>query len=305
MPALAKSIYLAFKKPKLQQQVSFLNGFDKARSLLMRLAEKSPHTLFSIYTAAAMKAEKKKMKITAIAPPQAQMLLAPFERLFDDVIEVAETPKYGSREFKYLKEYLDKKGFDVFCDLDYNPLSELAVLSKAKLRIAYFNEGLYPFFNILFRGSADENLLERFTLITRLLSGKIKIEQTMPKPKIEQTRVSDWLKRHGIFKNKSFVISSIALDMESLKGMRVIPPQAWKDESDKLKAALFTSAAYYVGGLDRGFEMSYLMGTPSVLVIPEKEKDPGLPPSPFVKSVIRSSHPSPDLIEGAISGKKQ
>jgi len=124
----------------------------------------------------------------------------------------------------------------------------------------------------------------------------------MPKPRIESSKASDWLKKHGIFKNKSFVITSIPLEKESLKGMKVVPQQKWEGESDDVKAALFTSAAFYVGGLDRGFEMSYLMGTPSVLVIAEKEADPGLPPSPFVKSVIRSSHPSPDVIEGALSG---
>ncbi|MBN2380713.1 hypothetical protein JXM67_13020 [candidate division WOR-3 bacterium] len=304
MPALTKSIYLAWKKPKLDQQVSFLAGFDRAKRILLRLAENSPYTLFSLYTAATLKKDKKTREITAIAPAHAEMLIEPLRTLFDEVITVEATPSYGSKAFKALREHLDKSKskYDVYCDLDLNPLSELAILSGASMRMAYYDDKLYPFFNILFHQSGTTNLHERSAFVTRLLVDEEEIEKTMPKPKIDQTRASAWLKRHGLLRDKSFVLTSLPLEIETLRGMRVIPAKTWEDEPSNLMAALFTSAALYVGKMDRGFELSYLVGTPSILVIPEKEEGPELPPSPFVKQVIRTSSPSPTAIEQAIAG---
>jgi hypothetical protein len=285
MPALTRSIYLAVRKSRLTQEVSFLDGFTHARRILVRLAASPPHTLFSLYTTAALRKAKRGREIVAIVTKDAKLITDPFSSIFGSVIELDGTPNYGSKSFKALKEQLGNPNFDVFCDLDNNPLPELGILSGAPMRVSYYGEELYPFFNILFRYPEESNLRERSVLITRMLADIDELEQSLPKPQLDFKDAGEWLRRRGLSNRRSYIISSVSVESDSVSGTTILQPEAWQNESAALQASLISSAAFYIGRYDRGFELAYLVGTPSILVNPDANNKTVIPQSPFLKLV--------------------
>lgn len=299
MSALTRSFFLAWRKPRLSKQVSIQKVLKDAKRILIRLAEHSPHTLFSIYAAASLKNGKRKRKITVIAQPDAEVILSTFNGLFAEKILLDSTPTYGSKTFKSLKEKLLGSNYDVFADLDPLPLPELAVLSEAKLRIAYDADKLFPYFNLLFNLSKDADMRKRTLLMTRCLAGEDHPEKALPKPNISQRKVEVWLKKNG-YKQKgvSFFLTSLPLTFDTVKDIPVFGAGTWENEPVDVKMSIFASAKAYIGKPDLGFELAYLSETPSVLVLSGEKEKTSLPSSPLVKPIVAAQGIlSPETIE--------
>ena len=269
--------------------------------MLVRLAERAPHTLFSLYTAAALKKAKRGRKITVLSPLDADLLLSGFNQIFNERIDIADTPFYGSKAFKALKDRFAKSSFDLFLDLNPSALPELAILSEAKLRIAYQDKGLFPYFNILFSPPKEANMHKRTQFMSRYLTGAEKITESLPSPQVNQRKANEWLKKYG---NKTpYLLSSIALDTESLGGMKVFGAETWIQEEPQIKAGLLASASAYVGKPDRSFELAYLLEIPSVIILGAKTPHLKLPSSPTLKVITQTAKETPGLeaIEEALA----
>jgi|GEM_PF-2194393 len=287
MSALSKSIYLAWRKSKLTKEISFKAEFTQAKHLLIRLAEKPPYTLSSLYSLASIKRNKKSRKITVLIPPDAKMLVDAFPNLFEKVIEVESTPFYGAASFKSLKENLASSKYEVFIDFDLTPLPELAVLSKARLRMAYFQKDLYPYFNILFRASQTADILTRASLMTRSLIGDAEPVNSLSRPQIIKRDAGEWLKLKGIKRGKNYplLVSSIPFQLNLLDNWYILNPEKWESETNKIKASLIAEASAYLGSLDRGFEIAYLLGTPIIALL-NSEEQKALLPAPNITPIV-------------------
>lgn len=301
MSSLTRSFYLAWNKQKLEKKISLHAEFRNAKSILVRLAEKAPHTLFSIYTAAAMKDGKRSRKITALAPQDASMLLAPFENLFSEVVYLDATPNYGSKSFKALKEKLPRTPFDVFVDLDPLPLAELAIISDGKLRIAYDSRNLFPYFNVIFNTSKETDLRNKTLQMVRSLMCDAEIGNNIPKANYNRMSLNAWLKENLFDARKgSYILSSLPIEFHEVKGIQVLHPQSWHQAPQDIKPALVASATAYIGEPDRYFELAYLAGVPSVLMFSGPQTL--LPSSPLVKPVASSGMPlTAGIIEKALT----
>jgi len=296
MAALTKSIYLAWSKARLsKKEISFHAELANARNILLRLAEKAPHTLFSLYTAAALKKSKKTRKLTVLCPQDAELPPLESNNLFERRIDIAETPFYGSKSFKTLKEQLAKSSFDLFVDLDPSPLPELAILSAATLRITYQDKELFPYFNILLAPDERANLHKRAQSMGKYLACEGNVEEALPNPQVSQRKANDWLRDHGHRSGRKlpYLLSSAALGAESLAGIKVFEAEAWSGEDAETKASLIASAAAYVGKPDRAFELAYLLATPCVVVLDDKTPGINLPSSARIKVIKVSKGTSP------------
>ena len=302
MSALTRAIYLAWSKSRLaRKEISFHAGLTGAKDVLVRLAERAPHTLFSLYTAAALKKAKRGRKITVLSPLDADLLLSGFNEIFNERIDIADTPFYGSKTFKALKDRFAKSSFDLFLDLNPSALPELAVLSEAKLRIAYQDKGLFPYFNILFSPPKEANMHKRTQFMSRYLGCEGKITESLPSPQVNQRKANEWLKKYG---NKTpYLLSSIALDTERLVGMKVFGAETWIQEEPEIKAGLLASASAYVGKPDRYFELAYLLEIPSVIILGGKTRHLKLPSSPTLKVITQTAKETSTLeaIEEALA----
>lgn len=284
---MIRSIYLAWRKRQLDKKISFHAEFRNAKSILVRLAERSPHTLFSVYAAAALKSGRRSRKITVMASQDAQMLLAPFENLFSDIVYLPATPTYGSKSFKALKESLSRASFEVFVDLDPAPLAELAVLSEAKLRIAYDSHSLLPYFNVIFNTSQQTDLKSKALLMVRSLLCEEEMEKNIPKASLNRASLNTWLKENlSEGKKGSYLLSSLPMEFNELKGIHILQPQTWLEASEDIRVALVASATAYIGEPDRNFELAYLTGVPSLLVLKDQAVQALLPASPLVKPIV-------------------
>jgi hypothetical protein len=306
MSALTRAIYLAWSKSRLaRKEVSFHAELSGAKDVLVRLAERAPHTLFSLYTATALKKAKRGRKITVLSPLDADLLLSGFNEIFNERINVADTPFYGSKTFKALKERFAKSSFDLFLDLDPSALPELAILSEAKLRIAYQAEGLFPYFNILFSPPKEANMHKRTQFMSRHLTGAGKITESLPRPQVLQRRINEWLKKYGHSAgNKTpYLLSSVAIDTESLVGMKVFGAETWIREEPEIKAGLLASASAYVGKPDRYFELAYLLEIPCLIILGGKTPHLKLPSSPTLRVITQTAKETPRLeaIEEALA----
>lgn len=242
--------------------------------------------------------------MTVIAPKDTQILLSAFPGLFDMKIELDDTPTYGSKAFKELKEKLPKQSFDVMLDFDMNPLPEIAVISSAKIRIACVEKDLFPFFNIMFRPKEGSDLVQRSMLIIRSLSGEESLERTLPRPQTLQLKAAAWLKEKGNNGKKgAYLLSSLPITSEYLGEIKVYPPDAWQSEPDDTKAALLASATAFVGGIDRYFELAYLLNVPSILVTENDSQRALIPPTQLVKyiTVPARQTPTPEIILKALA----
>lgn len=304
MTALTRAIYLAWSKSRLaRKEISFHAELHGARNVLVRLAERAPHTLFSLYITGALKKAKKGRKITVLSPLDAELLFSGLNTIFQEKIDLTETPSHGSKAFKALKERFAKSSFDLFVDLDPSPLPELAILSEAKLRITYQAEGLFPYFNILFVPDKEADLRKRAQFMSRYLACGGKIEESLPRLQVVQQRANEWLKKHGHRSgNKTpYLLSSISIDAERLGGMKVFGAERWMEEGPQIKASLLASASAYIGKPDRSFELAYLLGTPSVVILPDKARL-NLPSSPCIKVITHPPKGTPllEAIEEAL-----
>lgn len=306
MPALTRAIYLAWSKSRLaRKEISFHAELTGAQNVLVRLAERAPHTLFSLHTAAALKKAKRGRRITVLSPPDADLLLSGFKEIFNERIDITDTPFYGSKTFKALKERFAKSSFDLFLDLDPSPLPELAILSEAKLRIAYQAEGLFPYFNILFSPPKEADMHKRTQFMSRHLTGAGKIEESLPPPQVLQRRANEWLKKHSHSAGNKipYLLSSIAIDTESLGGMKVFGAETWIQEEPEIKAGLLASATAYVGKPDRSFELAYLLEIPCIIILTGKTRHLKLPSSPTLRVITQTAKEAPPLevIEEALA----
>ncbi len=299
MSSLSKSIFLAFSKSKLTKEIEVRADFNKAKNLLVRLAERPPYTVFSIFTALVLKKCKRDRRLTVIAPKDSQILFSVFPGLFDEKIEVDDTPTYGSKAYKAFRERLPKQNFDVMLDLDSTPLPELAVTSSAKIRIACSEKDLFPFFNIMFRTKESSDLAQRSLLVVRSLTGEESIERAMPRPQTQQLKAAAWLKDKGNNSKKSpYLLSSLPIPSEYLGQIKVYPPDIWQSEPDDTKAALLASAAAYIGGIDTFFELAYLLNVPSIVPVENEALKFLIPPSHLVRYVPTTARqmPSTELL---------
>jgi len=306
MSALTRAIYLAWSKSRLaRKEISFHAELTGAKDVLVRLAERAPHTLFSLYTAAALKKAKRGRKITVLSPLDADLLLSGFNEIFQERIDVTETPSHGSKTFKALKERFAKSSFDLFLDLDPSALPELAILSEAKLRIAYQAEGLFPYFNILFSPPKEADMHKRTQFMSRYLTGAEKITESLPRPQVLQRRINEWLKkyRYSAGDKTPYLLSSVAIDTESLAGMKVFGAETWMEEEPEIKAGLLASASAYIGKPDRCFELAYLLEIPSVIILGGKTRHLKLPSSSTLKVITQTAKETPPLeaIEEALA----
>lgn len=293
MSALTKAIYLAWSKSRLsKKEVSFHAELSKARKVLVRLAEKPPYTLFSLYVAAALKKAKGARKLTVLWPQDT--CIPESKELFEEQIDVAGTPSHGSKAYKALKERFAKSSFDLFLDLDPSPLPEVAVLSSARLRIACEAKGLFPFFNILFAPDRKTDLYERARFMGKYLNCEGEMEEGLPLPKTTQQMANEWLKRSGHPSVRTpYILSSIALGSETIEGIKILSTQALMQEELETKASVFASAFTYVGKPDHGFELAYLLKMPCVILLDEKNRDLNLPSSPQIKVIRPQKGTSP------------
>jgi len=306
MSALTKAIYLAWSKSRLaRKEISFHAELTGAKDVLVRLAERAPHTLFSLYTAAALKKAKRGRKITVLSPLDASLLLSGFNEIFNERIDIADTPSHGSKTFKALKDRFAKSSFDLFIDLDPFPLPELAILSEAKLRITHQDKGLFPYFNIIFAPDKEADLRKRAQFMSKYLECEGKITESLPRPQVLQRRANEWLKKHSHSAGSKipYLLSSIALDAERLCGMKVFGAEKWIQEEPEIKAGLLASASAYVGKPDRSFELAYLLEIPSVIILGGKTRHLKLPSSPTLKVITQTAKETPGLeaIEEALA----
>jgi len=301
MSALTRAIYLAWSKSRLsRKEISFHAELTGAKDVLVRLAERAPHTLFSLYTAAALKKAKRGRKITVLSPLDADLLLSGFNEIFNERIDIADTPSHGSKAFKALKERFAKSSFDLFVDLDPFPLPELAILSEAKLRITYQDKGLFPYFNIIFAPDKEADLHKQAQFISKHLGCEGKITESLPRPQVNQRKANEWLKKYG---NKTpYLLSSIALDAERLGGMKVFGAEKWIQEEPEIKVSLLASASAYIGKPDRCFELACLLEIPSVIALPDTAHL-DLPSLPFIRVITHAHKETPRLeaIEEALA----
>jgi len=87
MTALTRAIYLAWSKSRLaRKEISFHAELSGARNVLVRLAERAPHTLFSLYITGALKKAKKGRKITVLSPLDAELLFSGLNTIFQEKI---------------------------------------------------------------------------------------------------------------------------------------------------------------------------------------------------------------------------
>ncbi|NLI98062.1 hypothetical protein GX441_05305 [bacterium] len=302
MSSLTKSIYLAFSKSRFSKEIAVHAEFNKAKRLLVRLAENPPYTLFSIFTAIALKKCKRDRRMTVIVPKDASMLLFPYTGTFDEKIEIDSTPAYGSKSFKLIKEKLQKPEFDVMLDFDPIPLPEIAVLSSAKIRVACAEKDCFPYFNILFRSKKETDLTERASLVLRSLTGEESMQPNPPRLHTQQLKASAWLKDKGNGRKNPYILSSINIPNLSSEKAMVFPPEAWQNESDDTKAALFASASAYIGGIDRNFELAYLFEIPSVVFSSDDSLKSLIPESSFMKllPLQHNQQPSNEIIIKAL-----
>jgi hypothetical protein len=287
MSTLTKAIYLAWSRSRLsKKEISFHAELSKAKKVLIRLAENPPHTLFSLHVAAALRKNKRARKLTVLWPRDTYLNTPESSELFEEQIDITETPSHGSKAFKILKERLSNPSFDLFLDLDPSPLPELAILSAAKLRITYEDKGLFPFFNILFAPARRMNLYERARFMGRYLECEREMEEGLPLPRTTQQRANEWLKEHGHPSVRTpYILSSVPLGSEYIKGITVLSTEALIQEDPETKASVFASALAYIGKPDQGFELAYLLKMPCLVILDEKTPDLNLPSSPQIKVI--------------------
>jgi hypothetical protein len=243
---------------------------------------------------AALKKTKRARKLTVLWPQDTYLHIPESKELFEEQIDIAETPSHGSKTFKTLKERFAKSSFDLFLDLDPSPLPELAVLSAAKLRITCEVKGLFPFFNILFAPDKQTNLYERARFMSKYLKCEGEIEESLPLPRTTQQMANEWLKEYGHPSVRTpYILSSIALGSEDIKGIKVLSTQALIQEEPETKASVFASALAYAGKPDHGFELAYLLKMPCVILLDEKTRDLNLPSSPQIKMIRSQKGTSP------------